>query len=116
MGFTRYFNGNVTITPELLEDVKTIITESGVKINGWDGTGQPKLIADRISFNGSDEDEEGCETFTIINGEQSDFCKTNRNPYDLVVATVLRRVQALNNDFEADSDGGNEEEEANALY
>lgn len=114
MGFTRYFNGNVTITPELVEDVQTIVSNSGVTIAGWDGTGEPQISVEEIRFNGTDD--ESCETFAIVNGDNSNFCKTNREPYDIVVAAVLKRVSELNKNFTASSDGGNEEDAVSELY
>lgn len=114
MGFTRYFNGNVTITPELVQDVQNIVANSGVAISGWDGTGEPQITLEEIRLNGTDD--ESCETFAIINGDNHNFCKTNREPYDIVVAAVLKRVSELNQNFNADSDGGNEEEAVANLY
>ena len=116
MGYTRYFNGNITITPELVKDIETIVSASGVAINGWDGTGEPVISIQEIRFNGNELNDESCETFLIENGDQYTFCKTNREPYDLVVATVLRRINALNPEFEVGSDGENDEEAVETLY
>lgn len=114
MGFTRYFEGNVTITPELVQDVNDIINTSNIDIAGWDGTGKPVISTEEIRFNGSGD--ESCETFVITNGNNGGFCKTAREPYDLVVATVLRRIEETNDDFHADSDGGHDENVVDALY
>lgn len=116
MGFTRYFEGNVNLTEEFVSDVKRIVGNSGIAINGWDGTGIPTITSEEIRLNGSEADGESCETFLITNGENSGFCKTAYQPYDLVVATILRRAEALNSDFEASSDGGNNESAVTAYY
>lgn len=114
MGYTRYFNGHVTLTPELVEGVKKIIATSGVPIAGWDGTGEPVTTLEEIRFNG--EGVNSCETFVITNGNNARFCKTNREPYDLVVAAVLELFKANVEDFYADSDGPNEDENVELLF
>lgn len=116
MGFTRYYNGNVTITPEFLQDVQTIITNSGINIKGWDGTGEPHIAQDEIRFNGDSNLSQAYETFALNNGDNYGFCKTAREPYDLIVATILKRAEALNPDFHADSDGGNNETDVETYY
>lgn len=117
MGFTRYYDGNVTLTPQLVEDVEKIIKEAPCTINGWDGTGEPVVTLDEIRLNGNELNNEDCETFLINNGQQTwGFCKTAREPYDLVVATILRRIADANPEFEVSSDGGNEEEQVEAFY
>lgn len=116
MGFTRSYHGNITITPELVADVETIIEASRVSINGWDGNGTPVINLNEILLNGSAADGEDCETFLITNGNQYSFCKTNRNPYDLVVATILQRIHNLYPEFQISSDGGNDEEAVTEFY
>lgn len=117
MGFTRYYDGNVTITDQLVADVEKIISEAPCAINGWDGTGEPVVTTEEIRLNGNELNDESCETLLIENGNQSwGFCKTARQPYDLVVATILRRVKFFNPSFDVSSDGGNEEEEVEAFY
>ena len=117
MGFTRYYEGNVTITDQLVEDVEKIIKEAPCAINGWDGTGEPVVTLKEIRLNGNELNDESCETFLLNNGEQEwGFCKTAREPYDLVVATILRRISILNPGFEVSSDGGNNEEAVTEYY
>ena len=117
MGFTRYFHGNVTLTPELVEDIQKIIYEAPCAINGWDGTGEPVVTLNEIRLNGNELNDEDCETFLVKNGQQEwGFCKTAREPYDLVVATILQRVAATNPGFEISSDGGNEEDKVKEFY
>lgn len=115
MGFTRYFEGNVTLTAELIEDIQNIVKNSGVKLAGWDGEGEPNISTTEIRFNGSNEDEESCETFIIENGFNSGFCKTAQYSYDVVVANILRRLEETQQDFSASSDGDDEEEKINSL-
>lgn len=116
MGFTRYFNGNVTLTPSLIEDVLSIVEEAKVTLNGWDGTGSPTISVDELYFNGSDAAGEAYEIFLIKNGDQFGFCKTNEQPYDLVIATILRRIEATNPGFKHSSDGGYQEDKVSKLY
>lgn len=117
MGFTRYYEGNVTITEQLVADVEKIVKEAPCAINGWDGTGEPVISLNEIRLNGNELNDESCETFLVNSGDQEwGFCKTAREPYDLVVATILRRIADLNEDFEVSSDGGNDEEAAEAFY
>ncbi len=101
------------------QDVKVIIdslflfpelTEGSLEICGADGTGQP-VTADRlVAFNGNIEEDEAAEGFIIgmdnpqpfvgfrpsylpvDNIPVDGFCKTAREPYDLVVTAALIRL------------------------
>ena len=80
---------------------------AGIKIRGWDGTGSPEVSADRIAFNGADD--EGHETCSIKRTDTDrDFCKTARKPYDTVVVALLT-IGARMGCMEWSSDGDPED-------
>lgn len=106
MGYTHYFRGYLLLNEELLEDVKRIIKASGVPIRGWDGTGDPVIDEDEIVLNGDAETDEDHETFSLVNGvNHSNFCKTARKDYDVVVTTILLRASHYSKRFKVESDG-----------
>lgn len=104
MGYTNYYHTrhqeNNKFPAKFVEDVKTIVDNSPCKIVGWDNDeleSKPVITEDRISLNGAGE--AGSEPFVMtpdgrnMFGELSDeayrFCKTCRNPYDLIVKAIL---------------------------
>ena len=119
MGYTHYwdFKGiapkNVIDAPikwqrasELIQLIVKKAEERGIKIVGGNGEGKPKFTRKCISFNGAGDDSH--ESFVLIYDEPStfDFCKTCREPYDLVVATSLLALKYVyGEDFQYDSDG-----------
>lgn len=67
----------------------------------------PEVSKDRIRFNGKGDD--GHETFLFNFREStSDFCKTNRRPYDIVICEVLLVLNALIPNLSIRSDGWEE--------
>src|SRR4051812_1585992 len=101
------------------EDVKTLIdslflypelTGGTLKICGPDGVGSPIVTDSKVAFNGDDEADEAHESFivdlhnpkplvTLLGPTFPDdislfdsFCKTAREPYDLVVTASLIRL------------------------
>jgi len=109
MGFTQHWgNGNFTITPELLKDIKAIIAESerrGIEIRGADGTGSPVLTERQIIFNGDQNSSNDYETFWLENDGFGGSCKTARMPYDSTVCAILLRVSESNPQFIFHSEG-----------
>lgn len=110
MGYTHYAHGKVTLTEDIVADVKTIIALSGVAIRGWDGTGKPIISTEEIRLNGAESLDEDFETFTVISGQEASFCKTGHRPYDAVVVAILMLLTeyaARNGEvFHWESDGG----------
>lgn len=102
---------------EWRDDVETIVRHGGVQIRAWDGKGEPGYSEDEVSFNGAADRGEDCETFYVARVEEppewaktrvtttdgtvmwesltpdphdlQGFCKTNRLPYDTVVAACV---------------------------
>lgn len=106
MGFTRYWSGDYSITPDLVKDVKAIIRNSNVSIKGPVGVDQAIITTEKIQFNGSKSLDEDYETFTLaLTDEDWKFCKTRRMPYDEVVTAVLLRVTHYNPEFSSEVDG-----------
>lgn len=71
-------------------DVLAIMDASGVPLAGPDGTASslPGPDGGAIHFDGVGADV--YETFRIMqNGGENGFCKTERRPYDVVVAAIL---------------------------
>lgn len=114
------------------EDVKTLIdslflypelTGGALNICGPDGTGSPVLTATKVAFNGDEAEDEAHESFIIdlhspkplsalLGATFPDdmalfdsFCKTAREPYDLVVTAALIRLAHHFPDVEISSDG-----------
>ena len=87
-----------------------------VDIAGGDGTGTPVFNENEVYFNGAGED--GCETFYIDREGKfmefcfgKAFCKTCRNPYDILVClTLLAFKFAFGDDFTYTSDGNTRED------
>jgi len=106
MGYTHYFRGYLLLNDELLEDVKRIIKASGVKIGDGLGEGEPIIDADEIVLNGDAATDEDYETFSLVNGvNHSNFCKTARKEYDVVVTAILLRASHYSKRFKVQSDG-----------
>ena len=121
MGYTNYWRRTEKpITQEFVDGVKKIIAESnkkGISIRGWDGTGNPEVTLERVSFNGNRDirtNHETCyfdndfsdDVFRDSEGEIFGFCKTARKPYDYTVKRVLRlaKKQGLINDWSCDGE------------
>jgi hypothetical protein len=113
MGYTHYYRGWLTLNEALIEDIKRIIDASGVQIAGPNGVGLPELVAgEGISLNGAGEEMH--ETFSLVHGVNhtgiESFCKTAREPYDLVVCTILLRASNRSKlVVQSDGDWNNEE-------
>ncbi|GAA4609566.1 hypothetical protein BJY16_007388 [Actinoplanes octamycinicus] len=113
MGYTHYWSllvndpGYRTCWPQLIGDTVRIIDavrRAGITITGPYGYGRPSLHPDsEISFNGDAEPGRSADTFVLPLPEPDDdrpmwvanFCKTNRQPYDLAVTATLLRCHLL---------------------
>lgn len=127
MGYTHYWHFAGKIAPKELKDgetrfanaVKLIkvlrkeVEKRGVELAGGLGDGEPKINNSLVWFNGKDKDAH--ETFRIsIEDGESDFCKTNRKPYDVMVCLCLLAFKdAFGEDFSYTSDGITREEYEN---
>ena len=97
MGYSHYFGNDKTIPQaqwnKLTKDVRKLVKhlneEETFIVRESDDTNHPPIVtAEQIRFNGVEE--AGHETFMINRkGENDDFCKTARKPYDIAVATSL---------------------------
>jgi hypothetical protein len=105
---------------ELIQLIVKKAEERGIKVAGGNGKGKPKFTRKYISLNGAGD--ESHEAFAQVYDEPCafDFCKTARNPYDLVVATSLLALKYVYGDnFAYDSDGITKEnikDEKNIAY
>lgn len=95
MGYTHYFPG-LTATADVIEDARKIIAASPVTICGPDGQGLPILNeAEGIRLNGFEAAGEAYETFHLRGTDEPpypdmwNFCKTENQPYDVVVTAIL---------------------------
>ena len=114
MGYTNTIHGKIKRAenfPLFAKCVRELLkqeTESGVKFAGWDGTKSPKVTNTSVSFNGSQEADEDCETCLVClkNDSGYEFCKTNRNPYDqaVIVTYCLAHLLLGKNYPECDDD------------
>jgi hypothetical protein len=92
------------------------------EIRGGLGKGRPVINESEIWLNGDRKEGLDHETFCIrwndFIGEKSDFCKTSRKPYDLLVCfALLTFKEAFRKDFEFFTDGSKEDwEEAFQIY
>lgn len=104
MGYTHYFDLNGEITKEAIEDVKKVMTKRKglIQLDRLDKS-NPIVSENQITFNGIGE--EGNEQLKI-ESNQSDFCKTERKAYDVVVCEVLLLLKHhLQDRFDFGSDG-----------
>ena len=126
MGYTHYFgftekpNLNqrgrveyelITLMSNLPETTDTAggyFSKYKLNLAGGNGTGKPIINNKKIFFNGLTEGKKDLshETFSIIYDKpKSDFCKTNRKPYDFMVCLTLISLKNNIPDFYFDSDG-----------
>ncbi len=118
MGYTHYWQKPKELDSEIFklfaDDVRKIIRRvtdgewHGKKlvIRNGDGKGEPKITNDIVLFNGDAETGSACERFCINRVDKDErsgtdklndrkggtyfrFCKTNLEPYDLVVVASL---------------------------
>lgn len=104
MGYTHYWSTEASeISNEALEQVEeTLRIYSDIVQLEFNNSSPPIVEKDEIIFNGIGND--GHETFYFEEG--SDFCKTNRKPYDIVVCEVLLILKHyFGNEMNVSSDG-----------
>ena len=127
MGYSHYWNGvptNDAAWAEIQDAARKIIaaaegtctTTAGgyhadqpVEIcDGW-GNGRPMFAEDFIMLNGDETRGLDYETFVVAkHGAGSEFCKTARKPYDVVVTAILAYLAAYHG-YDVQSDGTPEE-------
>jgi hypothetical protein len=110
IGYTHYWE-QPSHTPEEFDKISAVVAKivrlSNVKICGGDGTGRPTFGPLEIMMNGASPELDH-ETFVISAGSGSDFCKTARKPYDLVVTACLAYL-ASRHGWSVSSDGDAED-------
>lgn len=125
MGYTHYWTNDWELDDEAWTDitaaVKRIITLGErevtkapgystatftVHIKGPDGRGMPEFSQAYITLNGDAPFDH--ESFAIYRARSTEFCKTARKPYDLVVTACLAYL-ATYHGFEVSSDGDAED-------
>lgn len=107
MGYTHYWRHDQKLNGKALfaafQDARKIVEAAkakGIQLRGGGGEGEP-VVDEAIWLNGARELDEDCETFAfpvtgstlkdsmVHGGYPSDFCKTARLPYDVVVCAIL---------------------------
>ena len=115
MGYTHYFHFNsrcpADVFAKISNDIKKVVEYCNSlnpdEIRGWDGYGSPEFDDNSISFNGDADKGEDCETFLLEQDRtRKNFCKTNRNVYDTVVAASVLIAKYYFNDMTASCDDG----------
>ncbi len=128
MGYTHYWRRPRNARPKEFEswaqDVTRLI-DSGLydfALCGGDGKGLPEVDHACVDFNGDAEMGQDCENFLVMRnvkphphqeidsrGHFLDFCKTNREPYDLLVCAALIRLAVHFPAWPIESDGSSAE-------
>lgn len=106
MGYTHYWSGPAYSGVEfakIADATRKIIKASGVVIRGGNGLVPPEITNHNVALNGCRPDLDH-ETFGLDCSGGTDFCKTARKPYDIVVTACLAYVAAYH-DYEISSDG-----------
>lgn len=95
MGYSHYFHG-LRATAKLIQDARRLIAASAVTICGPNGYGLPVLSEKHgVRLNGDKAVGESHETFSLRGTDMpryramTDFCTTERQPYDEVVTAIL---------------------------
>ena len=93
IGYTSYWSGStkckVITWAMVCHDLRRVIDDAGIPLGGSDGSGLPVINEHEICFNGQGDDDSH-EAFHVgRNTVHSDFCKTERKPYDLIVCCAL---------------------------
>jgi hypothetical protein len=96
MGYTRYWERTdkpmdesfVRFCNAIFDNCKKL----GIKICGWDGTGEPTVTDKAIMFNGNARCNLDHESFILNDQIGFCFCKTAKKPYDYAVRTILREA------------------------
>jgi hypothetical protein len=131
MGYSHYFTytpahpAYADAWPHIIRDTQRIVcaaTAAGIVITGPDGYGAPTIDPEiGIKLNGNARRGLHCESLIIAPPAPRAaapvwFCKTERRPYDVVVAATLLRAHLLLPDvFQIGSDGAWEREWTNGV-
>lgn len=122
MGYTRYWEGTSTkyddATMDIIKEIVNIAkSDYGIIIRGPDGTGDPVISKEYIGLNGDLSNNLEYESFVVPNGTDFgfNFCKTARQPYDIVVNAIMQLLKKKKVIIKCSSDGENEEKQAKAL-
>lgn len=113
MGYTHYWNNKKSIPPDvwakICDDADKILAASPVPLSWeYNDSRAPEVTREGkgavIRFNGPGD--EGCETFYVEpNVVKFEFCKTRREPYDIVVTAMLAMIADHHPAFSVSSDG-----------
>lgn len=130
MEYTHYFKMNSNIADEVWSAYIDFVTkvidrvnnrkminsadgneEQLIRIFGASGYGLPTINSECVAFNGDAAEGFNCETFFADRKNEcnSNFCKTNRNPYDIIVVACLAKGAELGVLASWSSDGGKED-------
>lgn len=118
MGYTHYWNHEpvpASKVKKLLPKLRKILKTTDVPLGDWSGEhwGAYDITDKRFAFNGIGEGSH--ETFGIDWAtSESEFCKTNRKPYDEVVVACLLLLEDEIDSFHWHSDGDGEADYLNA--
>lgn len=117
MGYTHYWRQRRNFTAAewaaIVAGFKAMRRPAGVRIADGHGKGQPKITDLVIEFNGVDQGvwlaHEGMG-LSLYASQPSDFCKTERKPYDILVTGLLLLAShvapsAIQIDSDGDMDG-----------
>ena len=120
MGYTRYWKRtDEEIDQGVVDMAKDIIDmaekDYGIKVGDAMGNGEPIIDAEHIVFNGDATKQEDYETFYVGPETGFEFCKTARQPYDIVVNAMLKMLKEQGIVKDVSSDGDNCEHEAKEL-
>jgi hypothetical protein len=112
MGYSHYWRQG-DIAPgswaRLASDVASVVgyydqMNPDHRLAGIDGNGTPEISDVRIALNGRQPDDD-CESFVLTPAAEWSFCKTQWQPYDVVVCAVLLRATLTIPGFDIESDG-----------
>jgi hypothetical protein len=111
MGYTHYWDitkisQHSARFTKAVGDMAKVIRNSPVPLAGPLGTGKPKLAKTYVSFNGATPND--YESFLFP--DQDGFCKTAKEPYDVVVIACLAIAKdVFGEEIRVRSDGGGED-------
>lgn len=120
MGYTRYWERTAKPMDESFVKFCYAVFDTckklGIKICGWDGTGEPTVTDKAIMFNGDIKHDLDHESFVLNDQIGFCFCKTARKPYDYAVRTILREALVRGYVVDVSDDGYNEDIISDAEY
>lgn len=120
MGYTRYWERTAKPMDESFVKFCYAVFDTckklGIKIYGWDGTGEPTVTDKAIMFNGDSKHDLDHESFVLNDQIGFCFCKTARKPYDYAVRTILREALVRGYVIDVSDDGYNEDIISDAEY